>query len=238
MSSAESPDLIGLLRAAERTYIDDVALDTNGECLTYGELWAWVESVRSLLPTGEARIGVLAPRSPQACVAYLAALTSTAAVVPMNPSFPVERNLMIASLSGIRWVLAPSSIDPELADALEGIGIKVVPVHDRPGTDGPTSGPIPDVSPDQDAYVLFTSGSTGTPKGVPIRHASACVYVRHVVERYGLGPGCRVSHNFDLTFDPSVIDLIASLSSGAAVVIPGQREAMLATEVPPVCGRC
>ncbi|MFF9011061.1 AMP-binding protein [Streptomyces goshikiensis] len=229
MNSAEHRDLIHMLDASARAHADVVALDTNGDDLTYGQLWAWVGSVRSLLPAGEARIGVLAPRSPQACVAYLAALTSASAVVPMNPAFPVERNLMIASLSGIRWVLAPSSLGHELTEAFESAGIHVVPVHDRPRAEGLPLEPVRAVSPDQDAYVLFTSGSTGTPKGVPIRHDSATVYVRHVVERYGLGPGCRVSHNFDLTFDPSVIDLIASLCSGATVVIPGEREALLAT---------
>jgi non-ribosomal peptide synthetase component F len=43
--------------------------------------------------------------------------------------------------------------------------------------------------------------------------------------RSGLGPGCRLTHNFELTFDPSVFDVLAGLTSGATLVVPDAREA-------------
>src|SRR5439155_26175421 len=87
---------------------------------------------------------------------------------------------------------------------------------------------LPDYAGNLDdvAYLLFTSGSTGTPKGVPIRHRNVAGYVAHGVERYAVGPGCRLSQTFDLTFDPSVFDLFVSWGSGATLVVPAEAEVL------------
>jgi amino acid adenylation domain-containing protein len=90
----------------------------------------------------------------------------------------------------------------------------------------PLARPLPALasSPDDVAYVLFTSGSTGRPKGVPIRHRNVSPYLAHNIARFGVGPGCRMSHTFDLTFDPSVFDLFVTWGGGATLVVPGRAE--------------
>jgi amino acid adenylation domain-containing protein len=74
------------------------------------------------------------------------------------------------------------------------------------------------------AYILFTSGSTGRPKGVPITHRNVGAYLRHAIPLYGLGPGARLSHAFELTFDSSVHDLFAAWGSGATLVVAPRKE--------------
>lgn len=79
---------------------------------------------------------------------------------------------------------------------------------------------------DGTAYVMFTSGSTGIPKGVPVPHRAAVAHLEYVTARYGLGPGCRLSHWFDLTFDLSLFDVFAAWGSGATLVVPARSESM------------
>lgn len=54
--------------------------------------------------------------------------------------------------------------------------------------------------------------------GVPIRHRHLEPYLADAVRRYEVGPGCRVSQTFELTFDPSVFDLFVAWSGATAVV--------------------
>nr|WP_042178180.1 AMP-binding protein [Kibdelosporangium sp. MJ126-NF4]CEL13028.1 non-ribosomal peptide synthetase [Kibdelosporangium sp. MJ126-NF4]CTQ98714.1 non-ribosomal peptide synthetase [Kibdelosporangium sp. MJ126-NF4] len=89
---------------------------------------------------------------------------------------------------------------------------------------------VPENAPAEDiAYILFTSGSTGRPKGVPIRHRQVDDYLEYCVDRYQVGPGCRLSQAFDLTFDPSVFDMFVAWTSGATVVVPQRDEVLTPT---------
>ncbi|MFD8820448.1 AMP-binding protein, partial [Streptomyces sp. NPDC059627] len=92
--------------------------------------------------------------------------------------------------------------------------------------DGDPPGDLPPhrPSPDAIAYIVFTSGSTGTPKGVPVLQRNAAAMLDHATDRYGIGPGSRVSQSFDLTFDPTAWDMFTAWSTGAALVVPARSE--------------
>jgi D-alanine--poly(phosphoribitol) ligase subunit 1 len=79
------------------------------------------------------------------------------------------------------------------------------------------------------AYVMFTSGTTGRPKGVPVRAESLSAYLDVATKRFGVRPGDRVSHFFELTFDLSVHDIFVTLlGGGTLVVIPAQQQMLAA----------
>jgi D-alanine--poly(phosphoribitol) ligase subunit 1 len=74
------------------------------------------------------------------------------------------------------------------------------------------------------AYVMFTSGTTGRPKGVPVRARSLMAYLDVATKRFGVRPGDRASHFFELTFDLSVHDIFVTLlGGGTLVVIPAEQ---------------
>jgi amino acid adenylation domain-containing protein len=228
---AGPPHLLSLVRRSVERYPAGRALEVESAVLTYTQLWAAAGAMARAVGGTPARVGLCAARSTTAYCGYLAVLRLGAAVVPLNPSFPVARNVAIARASGVESVLVEPNAEPSLADALLGAGVRVVEAerlvvvdsNDGPGPDRPVE------DADAMAYILFTSGSTGRPKGVPISHRSAAAYINHVIDRYALGPGCRLSQTFELTFDPSVFDLFAAWGSGATLVVPSAADLRMPT---------
>lgn len=180
-----------------------LALEVDGTAWTYQELWHESDRIASEISAAashSARIGLDATRSPAMYAGYLAILRLGAAVVPLSPDHPKTRRSAI---------LEAARLDAILVD---GQVLQLTPAERA--------------TPEDFAYVLFTSGSTGRPKGVPISHGNVLSYLGYTLERYQLGPGCRMSQNFELTFDPSVFDLLACWASGATLVPPVGREAL------------
>jgi amino acid adenylation domain-containing protein len=203
-----------------RRHPDAVAVEVCGRSLTYRELREASDRLARRIeraPGGRAdRIGLFAARTPLAYIGYLAIIRTGAAVVPLNPLFPPERNGSIADNAGLRIVIGDDSLTGDWTRS------RVVLTGDEPGVGAPApyQGRADDV-----AYILFTSGSTGTPKGLPIRHRNVTPYLAYNIARYGVAPGCRLSQTFDLTFDPSVFDMFVTWGAGATLVVP-QRDEM------------
>lgn len=221
-------------RSADR-FGDHTALEVGTEALTYRALRELAERLAARLVAANGgvtprRVGLVADRSVLAHAGYLATLRTGAAVVPLHAQAPVARNAAIVAAAAVEVVVAnASSVDSASAGA--GLGLpmltarpeEVAATETEPSTELP---PCP-ATPDDIAYVLFTSGSTGTPKGVPILQRNIGTYLSHVISRYEVGPGSRLSQAFDLTFDASVHDLFVAWGAGGTLVVP-RRSQLLA----------
>ncbi|WP_369216743.1 amino acid adenylation domain-containing protein [Streptomyces flavofungini] len=208
---------------------DEPALEVLGRTYSYRDLDERAAAVaRALLDVRDgvapARIALLASRSPTAFAGYLAALRLGATVTPLNPGYPVARNRSVWQLARAEVLLADASgaaqLDPDES------GPALLRLNDDETAALPLPADLPErtTGPGDVAYVLFTSGSTGRPKGVPVKHRNLAPYIAHNIERFAVGPGCRVSHTFDLTFDPSVFDLFVTWGGGATLVVPQRTE--------------
>jgi amino acid adenylation domain-containing protein len=214
-------DLVSLVRDAVKEHGDRPALEVSGSVLSYDELWTSAGRLASMLDKragSPERVGLYAARSIAAYVGYLAALRIGATVVPLNPSFPAPRNRTVVRTAGIAALLADREVPREVAGPLPIVQ-----------ADEPDGGRAPELDriPGEFAYLLFTSGSTGTPKGVPIAQDNVVPYIGRAIDRYGLGPGARMSQNFELTFDPSVFDIFSCFGSGATLVVPSSRDLLM-----------
>jgi amino acid adenylation domain-containing protein len=216
-----TPTLYEWFAASAARLPDAVALEVDDREVTYRELDELSARLATRLVAEcggvPKRVALLASRSLLAFAGYLAITRLGAVVVPLNPDHPVARG---------RDIRAAARPDLLLADA-GGAGL--APEFAVPHTlvDPPLSTTdLPPVrrDPDAVAYILFTSGSTGRPKGVPIRHRNVAPFIAHNVARFGVGPGARMSHTFDLSFDVSIFDLFVTWAGGATLVCPRRAE--------------
>jgi len=82
--------------------------------------------------------------------------------------------------------------------------------------------PLPVIQPDTRASLLFTSGTTGTPKAVPLCHKHFVANVTALLSEHIVAAGERVLLPLPLHHTyPFTVGMLASLASGAALVMPG-----------------
>lgn len=162
--------------------------------------------------------------------------------VPLNRTFPGERNRCLLERSECSSVVVDQSSAAQLDEILEGYArplLVLLPTHDDladlrarwPGHRflgkqdlvSPKNFSPVRVSPDSIAYMLFTSGSTGTPKGVMVMHRNVRSYLDSVLRRYCISENDRCSQTFDMTFDLSVHDIFVTWEKGACLCCPSQK---------------
>ncbi|MBD0692125.1 non-ribosomal peptide synthetase [Streptomyces sp. CBMA123] len=97
---------------------------------------------------------------------------------------------------------------------------------DLPTSDLSTAGVLAALTPGEQIsvpagthYAVLTSGSTGTPKAVAVTEPALGALLHWYRELSGLGPGERHSLLIGVSFDPHVMELWATLTSGAALVV-------------------
>ncbi|MEV0704770.1 amino acid adenylation domain-containing protein [Saccharopolyspora sp. NPDC050389] len=203
-----------------------IALEVGGRALTYAELADLAAGItRAIIDRNDgtvpARVGLLAARSVPAYAGYLAVQRLGATVIPLNPAFPAARNIAIAEQAELDLVLVQDDVAAEFPIPVLQLSEEALDeFSERRAPELPES----TAGSEDLAYILFTSGSTGRPKGVQLQHRNVGAYLAHVIARYGVRPGDRLSQTFDLTFDPSVYDMFTAWGAGATLVVPTRND--------------
>ncbi|GAB2755696.1 non-ribosomal peptide synthetase DhbF [Salinifilum aidingensis] len=189
------------------------ALVFGEEELTYRELHERVDGLaRALAERGVGRgdvVGVLLPRSPELFIGLLAAMSTGAAYLALDPEYPDERLRTMVGDARPRCVIST----PEASDA--DFGLPVVAPHARP------RGEVEPRAPrlDDPAYLIYTSGSTGKPKGVLVPHRGIGKLLATQRERIGVTAASRVLQFASPSFDVAFWEICMGLLSGAALVV-------------------
>jgi amino acid adenylation domain-containing protein len=203
------------------------ALLAGDRGMTYAEAHelalTWAGALLDRTPRPPRAVAVLGNKTAGAYVGVLAALYTGAAAVPLHPDFPVARSRAALHAAGAEALIADPAGSAILTDLLDGAPAMPVLVPDQAPVTGPALDAPRTAGPDDTALILFTSGSTGRPKGVRVTHGGADHYFGIIDERYGYGPGDRLSQTFDLTFDCAHFDLFAAWGTGASVVAVPQK---------------
>ncbi len=200
-------------------YADKTAVHA-GDCVwTYAELAARANRVAHdilVVSTGEpdARVGLLLGHDAPMLAALLGTLKAGKTYVPLDPEAPTERLQNIIQSAGVSLIVCGESYR-ELADSLSANLLHVVSVavgsKPDPGA--------PDIEPAADslAYILFTSGTTGKPKGVMQTHRNLLHHAMTYRDALAIGSEDRLSLLSPFGFDAAVMDIYASLISGACL---------------------
>ena len=165
-------------------------------------------------------IAVVMDRSPDWVVSMLAIAKAGAAFLPLDPEAPLARLGAILEEAGAIAVL----IQPHTQQRLGSLHVRTLQVDwtqtlaevAQHGLQRLTVQP----AADDLAYVLFTSGSTGRPKGVMVEHGTLARRLGWLSRAYAVEWHDRSAQATQVTFDPSLIELLLPLVHGASVALP------------------
>jgi amino acid adenylation domain-containing protein len=209
---------------AERTPDAEAVVFANGnlaESLTYTELnrranlMAHHLHEQGIRP--EKTVVIRMVRSLEMVVAVLGVLKAGGAYVPIDPEYPTERVKLILEDTQAEVVLTQQ----HLMYSVPRTGAKVICVDADWARIAESSGEnlSSGVIPQNLAYVMYTSGSTGQPKGVLVEHRSVRNLLDAQRETCDIAVGSRVLQFASLSFDPSVFEMFAALTTGATLVV-------------------
>ncbi|ALG08596.1 non-ribosomal peptide synthetase [Kibdelosporangium phytohabitans] len=197
---------------------DRPALVHGTEVKTFAEVAADSERLATALVARgagpEKVVAVSLDRSVAALTAMIAVLRAGAVYLPIDPDYPAER---------IREMLTDAAPVAVVSDRDFGT---VRP--DAPGADVT----LPEVHPDNPAYLVYTSGSTGKPKGVLVSHRSiANLFHSHrralyepARQRTGRD-ALRVAHAWPFGFDAAWQPQLWMFDGHAVHIVPEDRRA-------------
>nr|WP_310718163.1 amino acid adenylation domain-containing protein [Streptomyces lydicus] len=210
--------LVTAFDARAATAPDATAVIDTGTTLTYAELAARAERLAGRLVaagvSADAPVPLLMERSADLVVAQLAVLKAGAAYLPLHAAHPVTRMRAAVEEAGSPVLLVDEAFRGHPATA----GRHTVLTVGAPAADDATHpAGLPDVHPDQLAYVMYTSGSTGEPKGIGTTHQGVLDLARDAC--WGLGPGDRVLFHAPHAFDAATYEIWVTLLSGGCVVV-------------------
>ena len=190
-----------------------VAIELEGETLTYGELNRRSNRLaRYLQGKGvgpEIAVGLCMKRSLDMVVALLGILKAGGAYVPLDGAYPADRLRHMLDDSGASLVLA----DAATAKNLSQNSAQVIVPRDVAGAIAAEAAEnlATEMAARNLAYVIYTSGSTGKPKGVEIEHGSLANYIQYAGSHFGLRAGDRVLQFASLSFDVAAEEIFATL---------------------------
>ncbi|HAM51533.1 MAG TPA: non-ribosomal peptide synthetase, partial [Nitrospiraceae bacterium] len=179
-------------------------------------------------------VAVIGSRSFGFVSSMMAVLLGGGVVLPVAQDLPVHRQHLLADESGAKYVLYIKSgkgifeewtgqvdplriffVDPDTACVA---GIEIF-------GDGRTS-KLPELSPDDAAYIFFTSGTTGLPKGVLGCHKGLSHFLTWQRDTFAIGSQDRCAQLTNLSFDVILRDIFLPLTSGATLCLPEESDEM------------
>ncbi|MGF1728023.1 amino acid adenylation domain-containing protein [Photobacterium kasasachensis] len=212
------------LKQAQLTPDAPAVLTTTGQ-ITYQQLAETSQiAARAILQykTASAKhVVVLTPKGDQAVIAALGAMMAGCVYVPVNPDYDDMRLQHVLAEVEPVLVLCSESSFGRLSELTSAEYCSLEQLLNRGAS---VSTPLPDVSPDELAYIIFTSGSTGTPKGVLLDHRCPLNTLTAMNHVFDVGAGQRTLSLCALHHDMSVYDIFGMLISGGAVVMPDAQQ--------------
>ncbi|WP_431839258.1 amino acid adenylation domain-containing protein [Gordonia hongkongensis] len=215
-----------LLERAAASPATIAVVSPEGES-TYAELASRVSVLaRRLVGLGvgpEVAVGVCIPRSTEMIVAVHAILAAGGQFVPMDPAAPADRIDYLARTVDVAAVMVGPGQVPAGIDAIDpGVPVVTVGGADDAGEPTPLFAPAERSSAvvgANPAYTIFTSGSTGRPKGVTVSHETLRAHLDYDRDAYDFGPDDVFLQVLELTFDPSVGEILRPPLSGGRLVV-------------------
>src|SRR6185369_4066728 len=197
---------------------DAIALVCDDARCTYAALDRWATRCARMLHAQGFSVGTLVGlcghRSLPVVAGLLGVLKAGGCYVPIDPDYPPDRIRDMLRISGIRVMLTVGRVPATLP--LDGVD-RILPLDlESLQHEDANAVPLPCVTPDHLAAIIFTSGSQGLPKGVALSHSAIVARIATVC-----GPGVRylTAQKASLSVVAHVGDLLMPLARGGPVVM-------------------
>ncbi|TWI88958.1 amino acid adenylation domain-containing protein [Chitinophaga japonensis] len=169
------------------------------------------ELVNRGVPKGSL-VGVCMNRNRELIATLLGVLQAGCAYVPLDPAYPRERvRYMLEHSRAVAAIVDDESCAELCKGVHELIWIDTVKQQTADKLAGPVANDL--------AYVIYTSGSTGHPKGVAIEHRNVVAMIEamgNLLDDKDLEGMLAAT---SVCFDPSVMEILGTLSLGGTVVL-------------------
>src|SRR6185437_13520446 len=197
-----------------------IALEHRGASMTFAELNERADTLADVLRRERLEgglVGLHVERSLEYVIAALAILKANAAVVPLPPSYPVERLRAILDFAKLDAVVVgeASRIDASFGARLIHVA-DVAAVESRPRQAPEQQSQDRPAAP---AFVLSSSGSTGHPKLIVRSHESFFHRLRWTWERHPFDAGEACVQKSHMTTTHAIYELFEPLLRGVPVHI-------------------
>jgi acyl-CoA synthetase (AMP-forming)/AMP-acid ligase II len=195
-----------------------IAVQTRAHTLTYSELLEQVERVAgALMQRGVKRgepVALLAGRSTEMITGLFGILAAGAVACVLEERAALPDLADKIARGAIQWLLA----DAQHVQAAGALGTThILPLRQAALSHRDR---VTDLTPADDALLLFTSGSTGGAKGVVLTHGNVLSNADGVAERTEVTPEDRFLHVMPLGHTNGINNqLVVPFSRGAAVVL-------------------
>lgn len=206
---------------------ESIALIFKGIEVTYGELNQKANSLASVLKEKGVGPGcivaLLAERSIEMITAVLAVLKAGGTYLPLDPTFPRERLMLMLEDSRAVFLLIYGPQSRSVFSDGDICTIEVMDLSEEELYRRKSSNPENIYRPELAAYIIYTSGSTGRPKGVVVGHRSVTRIVKNT-NYIDITSEDRLLQLSNYAFDGSVFDIYGALLNGAALIIPEKED--------------
>ena len=159
-------------------------------------------------------VATMLPNCAEMVLTLFAAWRMGAAVTPINPVLTAAEAGYQLRDSGAKIVIA----DAASAGKLSGTGVRLIPLEDVAGLDGPV--PPPRAEADDLALLVYTSGTTGRPKGVMLDHANLAAMTEQILTSLEITAATRVLLVLPLFHVNGIMaSVVSPLAAGGSTVI-------------------
>lgn len=191
------------------------ALVGSDRTWSYAELRDEVEALAGALVDRGVRPGdrvmVDGGREVSTVLAHLSVLRAGATCVPIEPILSDG-----ALNSRAAWLGEPWLVTERSTRSGKNLGVPTTWKRARQGTRLPT------VTPDQDAYILFTSGTTGDPHAFTLDHRGLSSRMLDRTESLSVSASDVSVLSTPMSFDIALWELYGSLAAGSPLDVPGE----------------
>ncbi|MEZ0612455.1 amino acid adenylation domain-containing protein, partial [Fibrella sp. WM1] len=208
--------------AQAAAYPDRVALVCGERTITYRALdTLTAQLARQLVERGvgpETMLPVACDRSIEWLLLLMGAMRAGGVYIPLALDKPTQLKQTILADCAATYLLTTDVASQQHQLARELPQVTILTLETLLAAPD-TNTPLPALTPDQLAYVLFTSGTTGQPKGAMIEHRGMLNHLLAKTHDLHLTPTSRVVQNASMSFDISVWQALVALTVGGQTLI-------------------